>query len=182
MSGSRRSRDALWQRVHAHLDAGRDPLRDAELLDALAADPDLLAQVAGLVDDLGALAATGRTRSPRRAASRALPWILAAAAAAAAVLVGPGPPDGPADRGSSPAPSSFAAGAPERVVGFRASTVERSDGQRIERSVELRPDGRVVARTRASLVWRPPSPPRTDRPEVLSFRAEVTFHPQVSED
>jgi hypothetical protein len=68
------------------------------------------------------------------------------------------------------------------VIGFRASTVEHADGQRIERSVELGPDGRVVARTRASLVWRPPSPPRTDRPEVLSFRAEVTFHPEVTGD
>jgi hypothetical protein len=69
----------LWERVHAHLDARRDPLEDVELARALRARPALERRVAALTRGLRAL-------EPRRR-GRARPlWIAAAAALALAAV------------------------------------------------------------------------------------------------
>lgn len=67
--------ERLWERVHACLDARRDPSEDVELARALAAQPRIAARVAALRRGLSAM------ESRRR--RRALPLSMAAAAALA---------------------------------------------------------------------------------------------------
>ncbi len=84
---------ALWQRVHAHLDAGRDPFEDPTVQAALLADPVALEEIASMRAVLtwaGAGAAPRVVRRPggwrRRAAAAALVLVIAGAGIAAAVI------------------------------------------------------------------------------------------------
>ena len=56
----------LWRRVDNALDERRDPFDDAELARALAAAPDVSADVQRLMRRLSGLAAVGEVRQPRR--------------------------------------------------------------------------------------------------------------------
>lgn len=58
------ARELFWERVNAALDAGRDPLGDAAVQDGLAAEPELLAEVARLRERLEALVGVADVADP----------------------------------------------------------------------------------------------------------------------
>ena len=74
----------LWTAVHAHLDAGRDPLDDPAVQAALLADAQALERVVALRSVLSGVALAGAAASPRRAR----PWRPLVAAAAALFIIG----------------------------------------------------------------------------------------------
>lgn len=167
--------DVLWARVHAHLDAGGDPLEDQDLVDALAEHPAALGRVARLCDDLRALERAGPGRrpverpaatAPRRAAARWLPWTALAAAAAAAVVLVPAAPR------DEPAPPRVPAVA-QRVLAFSATAVHAHAGVRVEQHLELNEAGRVVVRRATTHEWRADESLDRRRPHILSFSARV---------
>lgn len=67
----------IWQRIHQHLDARRDPLDDPEVQRFLEQNPEHLEEFAKLQEGLRALAPA---LGPRR---RQMPWAAAAAVACA---------------------------------------------------------------------------------------------------
>lgn len=62
--------DATWTRVHAALDQGQDPLADAAVAQALAADPDLALEVCGLLQTLHEWQDADRPQALQRSGSR----------------------------------------------------------------------------------------------------------------
>lgn len=127
----------LWQTVHAHLDAGRDPLDDPAVQAALLADAQALERVVALRSVLSGVARSGGAASPRRA--RPLrPWV---AAAAALFVIGTAVVCWPARRakeiapGTLPMPKFATAGTVRHVIaelcvhaGDKLVWVQREEG------------------------------------------------------
>lgn len=157
----------LWQTVHAHLDAGRDPLDDPAVQAALLADAHALERVVALRGVLTGVSRWGGAARPRRA--RPLrPWV---AAAAALFVIGALVVCWPARRareivpGTLPMPKFATAGAVRHVIAELC--VQAGD-----KLVWVQREGGVLTCQRSALVAidaEPPTPGRSAMVVALAY-------------
>lgn len=159
----------LWIAVHAHLDAGRDPLDDPAVQAALLTDAQALERVVALRGVLSGVALSSGAASP----GRARPWrpLVAAAAAlfvvVASVVCWPArrAPDAAPQHGSLPMPKFASTGAVRRCVAELC--VQAGD-----KLVWVRREEGVLTRQRSAVVTmdaEPPTPGRSAMVVALAY-------------
>lgn len=153
----------LWQTVHAHLDAGRDPLDDPAVQAALLADAEALERVVALRSVLTGVALAGDAARPRRARPRRR-WVAAAAAlflVATAVVCWP-PRRSAAEPKSTALPMPIFATAGEVRSAHAELCVQAGD-----KIVRVRRVDGVIASQRSAVVTMNAEPPTPGRSAML---------------
>lgn len=159
----------LWTAVHAHLDAGRDPLDDPAVQAALLADAEALETFVALRGALAGVALSGAAASPRRARR----WRPLVAAAAALVVVVASVVYWPARRAPDAAPNGDPLPMPNfATTGAVRRCVAELCVQAGDKLVWVRREEGVLTRQRSAVVAmdaEPPTPGRSAMVVALAY-------------